>query len=451
MLTKPVAYLVPAMAVPTIIAMLITAIYNLADTYFVSSLGTAATAAVGVNAAIDQFISMAGSFLAFGANSYMARLLGKKEEEKAEKVFNTALFSALGLGIAVLVGGISLCRPLVTVLGATPDCLIYSMDYAKWILLAAPFMAGSLVLNQCLRSEGNAAYSMLGMGLGGILNIALDPLFIFIMHKGVAGAAQATAISKIVSFAILIMPYLCRKCSVNVRIRYVCFEKDIVYEIASVGASSLFRTGCALLSGVLLNNIAGHYSTMALAAISVTNRIMMFPFNIILGYGMGFQPVAGFNWGAGRYDRVWESFWFSIVSSGIGSAIMGILIGIFARPCIMLFNSAGDVQMMEIGTFCLRTQCVVLVFHAWVMILNMLFAGCGKAGKAMITSISRQGICFLPAVFLLPMLWGVKGLAAVQAVADILSMLIAIPLAYSLVKEIEELRRSENIASAEKR
>lgn len=441
MLNTPIPKLIPSMAIPTIIAMLVTAVYNLADTFFVSSLGTGATAAVGVNAGIDQFISMAGSFLAFGGNSYLARLLGKKDMDRAEKVLNTVFFSALGIGALVAIFGLLFCEPLVLLLGANEDCLAYSMDYASWILLAAPFMASSFVLNQSIRSEGSATYSMVGMAFGAILNIVLDPLFIFVFDKGVEGAAQATAISKLVSFIILIFPYLRKRCMLKITPKQICFAKDIVYEVTTVGSASMLRTGCALLASVVTNNIAGDFSTSALAAISVTNRVMMFPFNIILGFGMGYQPVAGFNWGAKRYDRVWESTWFSFITAIVGSIVIGLLVGIFAEPCIRLFNAAEDEQMLEIGILCLRSQCIVLSGHAVGMIANMLFAACGKGFSAMITGISRQGFCFLPVVFLMSYIWGVEGLALSQAVADVLSMLVAAVLVWKLLKEINEKRK----------
>ena len=311
MLNEPIHRVIPKMAVPTIVAFLITSIYSLADTYFVSSLGTNATAAVSVNASLDQLIMMCGSMLAMGANSYIARLLGKGEDEKASRVLSTAFFAAFAIGAGLLIFGNLFMVPMVRLLGATPTCEAYSIDYASYVLLAAPFMASNFVMNQCLRSEGSATLSMVGMAFGGILNILLDPIFIFTFDMGVAGASLATAISKTVSFCILIFPYVTRRSLLHLSIRNFRPTREIISEIVTVGSRSLFRNGLAVVAGILLNTLAGNISDSVLAGIGVCTKIMMFPFSIILGFGNGFQPVAGFNWGAKRYDRVKESYRFS--------------------------------------------------------------------------------------------------------------------------------------------
>lgn len=312
MLNEPIHRVIPKMAVPTIVAFLINSIYSLADTYFVSSLGTNATAAVSVNASLDQLIMMCGSMLALGANSYIARLMGQGNDKKASQVLSTSFFLAFFIGALLTLFGSVFMRPMVRLLGATPTCEQFSVDYATYVLMAAPFMAASFVMNQCLRSEGSATLSMIGMGLGGILNCVLDPIFIFGLDMGVAGASLATAISKIVSFAILIFPYITRRSMLHLSFRNFNFCKDILSNVVSVGSSSMFRSGLAVLAGILLNDLAGNISDSVLAGIGVSTKIMMFPFSIILGFGSGFQPVAGFNWGARRYDRVRESYSFPL-------------------------------------------------------------------------------------------------------------------------------------------
>ena len=246
MLNEPVHKVIPKMAVPTIVAFLITSIYSLADTYFVSSLGTNATAAVSVNASLDQLIMMCGSMLAMGANSYIARLLGQGDEKKASRVLSTSFFGAFFIGASLLVFGTIFMVPMVRLLGATPTCEQYSIDYATYVLMAAPFMAANFVMNQCLRSEGSATLSMVGMGFGGILNIALDPLFIFYFDMGVAGASLATAISKLVSFAILIYPYVTRRSLLHLSLKNFKPNWDIISNVVSVGSSSMFRNGLAV-------------------------------------------------------------------------------------------------------------------------------------------------------------------------------------------------------------
>lgn len=437
MLNEPVSRVIPKMALPTIVAFLINSIYSLADTYFVSSLGTDATAAVSVNSSLDQLIMLCGSMLAVGANSYIARLLGKGDEKKASRVLSSAFFLALSLGAALTVFGNIFMTPMVRLLGATPTCEQYSIDYATYVLLAAPFMASNFVMNQCLRSEGSATLSMIGMGIGGVLNCILDPIFIFGCGMGVAGASLATAISKLVSFVILIFPYVTRRSLLKLSIRNFRISKDIVVEIVTVGSSSAFRSGLAVIAGILLNNLAGDISDAVLAGIGVSTKIMMFPFSIILGFGNGFQPVAGFNWGARRYDRVRQSYKFSSAVALIGSVIMGFVIAIFADQIIYLF-AGSDAEMHEIGKLCILLQCLAMPIHAWVAVVNMMCTGLGSAGSAFLLSTSRQGSCFIPVLFLLNGLFGAYGLASAQAVADMLTLVLAVPIIIRINKKIRK-------------
>ena len=442
LLNDPIPRVIPKMAIPTIVAFLITSIYSLADTYFVSSLGTNATAAVSVNASLDQMIMMCGSMLAMGANSYIARLLGEGDEKKASQVLSTSFFAAFAVGALLLVFGSIFMVPMVRLLGATPTCEQYSIDYATYILLAAPFMASNFVMNQCLRSEGSATLSMVGMGFGGILNIILDPIFIFTLDMGVAGASLATAISKFVSFGILIFPYVTRRSLLHLSIRNFKPTKDIVSKVVSVGSSSMFRNGLNVISAIMLNNIAGGISDSVLAAVGVSNKIMMFPFCIILGFGNGFQPVAGFNWGAKRFDRVEESYKFSARVSLIGSAIMALLIALFCDKLIILFAGT-DMEMRRIGAFCILAQCIALPVHAWVAIVNMFCVGLGNAKGAMVLATSRQGSCFIPIVHLMALLFGAYGVASVQALADVLSMALALPIMLSMKKKLERAKSGD--------
>ena len=443
MLNEPIHRVIPKMAVPTIVAFLITTIYSLADTYFVSSLGTNATAAVSVNASLDQLIMMCGSMLAVGANSYIARLLGQGDQKKASQVLSTAFFSAAAMGTLLLVFGILFMTPMVRLLGATPTCEKYSIDYATYVLLAAPFMASNFVMNQCLRSEGSATLSMIGMGIGGVLNCILDPIFIFTLDMGVAGASLATAISKLVSFVILAFPYVTRRSVLRLSIRNFCPSRDIVSKVVSMGSSSMFRNGLAVVTAIMLNDIAGNISDSVMAGIGVTNKIMMFPFGIILGFGNGFQPVAGYNWGAKRYDRVEESYRFSSRVALIGSVAMAVLFAVFSDPIIQLF-AGEDPEMRKIGTWCVVTQCIALPIHAWVAIVNMLCVGLGNAKGAFALSTARQGSCFVPVLYPLAWAFGAYGVASVQAVADVLTLALAIPIVIAMLKKIRLAK--ENIS-----
>lgn len=435
MLNEPISRVIPAMAVPTIVAFLINSIYSLADTYFVSSLGTNATAAVSVNASLDQLIMMCGSLLAVGANSYIARLLGQENEKKASQVLSTAFFGAFGIGTILMVLGTVFVLPMVRLLGATPTCEKYAVDYATYVLYAAPFMAANFVMNQCLRSEGSAVLSMVGMGFGGILNCVLDPIFIFGLNMGVAGASLATAISKWVSFGILIFPYLSRRSLLHLSVRNIYPSWDIISKVVAVGSSSMFRSGLAVVSGIVLNSIAGNISDSVLAAVGVCNKVMMFPFGIILGFAQGFQPVAGFNWGAKRYDRVRASYRFSAIVAGIGGVIMGLTLSIFADSLIVLFAGA-DEQMRRIGVICMATQALTLPIHGWVCVVNMYCAGIGDAKGALALSTARQGTCFLPFVYPLAFAFGAYGVAVAQAVADVLSLALVLPILRSIAGQL---------------
>lgn len=444
MLNEPISRVIPKMAIPTIVAFLINSVYSLADTYFVSSLGTNATAAVSVNSSLDQLIMMCGSMLAMGANSYIARLLGQGNEKKASQVLSTSFFTAFAIGAMLLVFGSIFMTRMVRLLGATATCEAYAIDYATYVLLAAPFMASNYVMNQCLRSEGSATLSMIGMGFGGVLNCVLDPIFIFTFDMGVAGASLATAISKVVSFCILIFPYVTRRSLLHLSIRNFRPSRDIISEVASVGSSSLFRNGLAVISAILLNSIAGNISDSVLAGVGVCTKVMMFPFGIILGFGSGFQPVAGFNWGAKLYDRVQESYRFSSIVALVGAAVLGVGIAVFADDLIVIFAGT-DAQMQRIGAFCIITQCLALPMHAWVTIVNMLCVGLGNAKGAFLLATARQGTCFIPLLFPLAWAFGAYGVGSVQALADVLSLALAIPIAIRMTRKIRQTRLQASV------
>ncbi len=438
MLNGHIPSVIARMALPSIVAFLINSIYSLADTYFVSSLGKSATAAVSVNSSLDMFIMMAGSFVAIGANSYIARLLGAKNEHKASQVLSTAWFTAAGFGLIILTVGCLFREPLCRLLGATETCLQYSIDYSTYILLVAPFMATSFVMNQCLRAEGAATLSMIGMGFGGILNCFLDPFFIMkevrlgaLVLPGlgmeVAGASLATAISKVVSFSILIFPYVTRRSMLHLSPKNIKYAPDIVKQVTSVGSSAAFRTMLSVTSAIVLNNLAGGISDACLAGIGVCTKVMMFPFGIILGFGTGFQPVTGFNWGAKRFDRVKYSIRFSLWTSVILGTVMGVTLCLFAIPIIKLFAGT-DPEMIHVGALAIRLQALALIAHSWVATVNMACAGLGYAKGAILLATSRQGTFFLPIVWPLAHFFGTIGVASVQAIADVLSVFMAVPM-----------------------
>ena len=448
LLNDPVEKVICKMAVPTIIAQLITVIYNLTDTLFVSRLGTSATAAVGVNSTIETTITMVGMFIASGAASYIARLLGAKKKEHGDQVFSTSFFMAFIIGIIFAVFGLIFIKPLVDIFGADENCRTYAIQYGTYIFIASPFMIISYLLNQCLRSEGSPTFAMIGIGLGGILNCFLDPIFIFSLGLGVKGASIATAISKVISCLILLYPYVLKKSKISLSIKYFKLKAEDVKEVSAIGSTSLLRTGCNVLASTLMNRAASGVSTAMLAAISVSNRVMLFPFNIILGFGQGYSPVVGYNWGAERYDRTEQSLSFAMKVSIIGGIIMGVIGFVFSRQIIGVFNSQADAEVMANGMLCIRFQSIVLPMHAFLSIINMCYAGIGKAKQALLLSTARQGYCFLPLIFLLPAIFGGTALTAVQAAADLLSLLVAAPLGIKAIMLFrEKYKETSNAAS----
>ncbi len=448
--TEPVKPLIFKMAGPSIIAQMITTFYNIVDTYFVSQLGKAATAAVGVNSNIERLISLVATLIGGGAGSYVARLLGNKRDEDANRVVTTSTVTGFVIGAVITAVGLIILSPLVDFLGATPECKQYSMEYGSYVLYAAPFIIASTILNMILRSEGSSTFAMMGLGFGGILNCVLDPIFIFKLNLGVAGASMATAISKVVSFAILLYPYIAKKAATKLNLKFFRYKWEHIKEVISVGMTGFMRTLLGVISMILLNRIAGSYSTALLAAISVGGRIMMFPFATVLGFGMGFQPVVGYSWGAGRMDRVKESFRFSLKVALIGGLVLGSILIVFARPLIGLFNSEADEMIYKYGALTIRTEAATLVIHTVGMIINSFFAATGKGGYSVISSMSRQGYCFIPMIYLLPRLLGVEGLCYAQAAADVLTILVYIPLgiiAFKLIKEEEAKQAAQKPAA----
>ena len=441
MLNNNISTLLLEMAIPTIMAQMITTIYNIVDTFFVSTLGTYATAAVGVNSSLERTITLVGSLLGAGACSYIARLLGANKKENADRVLSTSFFTGLGMGVILMIVGCLAIEPLVYMLGATEECVTYSMQYATYVLYAAPFMIGQFILNMCLRSEGSATYALIGIGFGGILNCFLDPLFIYGFDLGVAGASMATAISKFVSFCILVWPYIRKRSAVLISFKKIKYVWEDIKEVISIGSASFFRSAFSVVASITINRVAGGYSTAALAALSVANRVMEFPFAIILGFGQGFQPVAGFNWGAKQMQRVRECLKFALKLSGIGAVVIGGVIAVAATPIVHIFNAEADQAVLELGVLCIRLQCVVLFSHAINSIANMFYGGIGKAKYMLLLSTSRQGYVFIPVAVILPMLFGEVGVAASQAVADLLCLIIVIPLIIKAFRMIDTRER----------
>jgi len=446
MLEEPVAKVIPILAIPMIIAMLIDSIYNITDTYFVSQLGTSATAAVGVNDSLMQLIRSVAMGFGIGASSYISRLLGAKEYEKASKVGSTALLSALIIIAGVAAIGYAFINPLVVLLGATPTAKPYSVQYASFILLSAPFTAGTVVLSQLLRSEGSTQYSMIGMVSGCVINISLDPLFINVLGLGIAGAVIATGISKMISFSILLVPFLRNKTLIELKFKLFTPKKYIYAEIVKMGIPTFLRSSMLALSTIVLNNYAGGFGDTALAAVSVANKCTRLIGAAIIGLGMGFQPLAGYCWGAKRYDRVRKAFWTCSGMGVAGAVVLGTVMALGAPKLIQIFASTDNTELVTLGAYIIIAQCITMPLHVWSMIANGLFQALGRPWGAGVLGLSRQLICLVPSVIVLSQLFGVYGLASAQAVSDVLTMCIAVPMVLLLMKKIKVLENNNNPA-----
>ncbi|MDI9482070.1 MAG: MATE family efflux transporter [Bacillota bacterium] len=445
MLEDSVVKVIPIVAIPTIISMLIDSLYNITDTYFVSSLGTTATAAVGVNSSLMHLLRSVAMGFGIGAASYISRLLGAKRDEEANRVGTTTLFTGLIALMAISLIGYIFIPPIVRALGATDTVMPYSMDYARWILLSSPFTAGTVILSQLLRSEGSTKYSMIGMVSGCVVNIALDPLFIHVLGLEVAGAAIATGISKLTSFIILLMPFLKKKSILELKPQFFTPKKEIYLEIAKMGIPTFLRSSMLAVSSIVVNNVAGSFSDSALAAVTVANKSAHLVGSGIIGLSQGFQPVAGYNWGAKNYNRVRKAFWACTVMGVSASIVLGAILAVFARRLVGVFTSSDDLEILQIGSYMIITQCITMGFHTWGVISNGLFQALGRSVGAAILGLSRQLICLLPCVLILSKLFGVYGLASAQAAADILTFIVALLMTVALFRRIKRIEYENNM------
>lgn len=433
--TTPVPRLIVSLAVPTIISMLVTSFYNMADTYFVGKINTQSTAAVGIVFSVMSIIQAVGFFFGHGSGNYISRKLGAQETGNAEKMAATGFFWALFMGIFLAVVGLIFLTPLSLALGSTPTILPYTEKYLGIILLGAPFMTASLVLNNQIRFQGNAAYAMVGIVSGAVINVILDPILIFVFDMGISGAALATVISQICSFSLLL--YMGRKGG-NIRIRFKNFTPSLAFikEIIGGGTPSLARQGLASVATILLNVAAGAYGDAAIAGMSIVTRIAMFINAFLIGFGQGFQPVCGFNYGAGLYARVRQGFWFC-VKVGFIFLLVCALAGMgFAEEIVSLFRK-GDPDVIAVGAAALRWQFITFPLGSWIVMSNMMLQTIRKPVKATIISSARQGLFFIPLIFILPYYLGLQGVEMCQAVADLLTFILAIPLTCSVLNEMK--------------
>jgi putative MATE family efflux protein len=434
MITQPVSRLIASLAVPTVISMLVSSLYNMADTFFVSHLGTSASAAVGVVFSLMAIIQAVGFTLGMGAGSIISRKLGEKNTGAADQYASSAFAAALVFGLLLTVFGLVFIDSLMKLLGSTPTILPYARDYARYILIGAPVMCTSFVMNNVLRSEGHAFFSMIALTAGGLINIVLDPVFIFVLKLGTAGAAIATLISQCISFFILLQFFVRNKGTVHLRITRVSLRFNNYAEITGTGFPSLCRQGLASVSTVLLNQQAAKYGDAAVAAISIVMRIVLLIASLMIGIGQGFTPVSGYNYGAGKYKRVREAYWFTVRCGALALSAAAVILIIFAPDIIKWFRN--DPEVIQVGVMALRFQAVTFPVQAFIIGTNMLMQSTGKAVQATFLACNRQGVYFIPLVILLPALFGLTGIEATQAGADVLSALTAIPYVISFMKKL---------------
>nr|WP_296836295.1 MATE family efflux transporter [uncultured Marvinbryantia sp.] len=426
MATAPIPGLIARLSVPTIISMLITSFYNMADTFFVGKLGTSATAAVGVVFPLMSIIQALGFLFGHGSGNSVSRKLGAQKIDEAEHLASCGFFSSLVCGLFILIGGQLFLEPLSRILGSTDTILPYTKQYLSVILIGAPYMTASLTMNNLLRFQGSAFYAMIGITTGAVLNVILDPVFIFVFDMGIAGAAWATILSQLVSFVLLLVGMKVSNC-VPLRMKNMKYLPSLIGQIFGGGLPSLCRQGLASLATVALNLAAGPYGDAAIAAMSIVMRIAFFAGSTVIGFGQGFQPVCGFNYGAGNIKRVKEAFWFCVkLATGV-LIVLAILGFVFSGDLVAIFRK-DDLEVIEIGTLALRMQCVTLPLTGWIILNNMLFQTIGRTVPASVLAASRQGIFFLPAVLILPFFFGIRGVQCAQAVADAAAFVLALVL-----------------------
>ena len=437
MTETPIPNLVSRLAVPTIISMLVSSIYNMADTFFVAKLGTSAAGAVGIVFSLMAVIQAIGFGLGMGSGSNISRLLGQQKNKEADIIASTGFFSAITFGLILTFFGTIFIDYLMKNLGATETILPYAKDYAKYILFGAPVMCASFVMNNILRSEGKAALSMVGITFGGILNIILDPVFIFVFKLGISGAAIATLLSQCISFSLLLSCFIRKKSTTKLHIKNVSKKIGTYLLIIKTGLPSLCRQALASTATIFLNVSASFYGDSAVAAMSIVGRIFMFTMSAMIGLGQGFQPVLGYNYGAKKYDRVREAIFFT---GKVGTVVMtsfAVIGFIFAEDIMKVFRKE-DLEVIVIGAFAIKMQCLALPTHPMIVVSNMTLQIVGKSWQGTFLSAARQGIFFLPLIIIFSQAMGLTGIQITQPAADVLTAICTVPFMILFFKEIKQ-------------
>lgn len=427
--------LIITMAIPTSISMVVSAVYNIGDTFFVSQLGTSASAAVGVVMPLMTTIQAVGFMLGMGAGSNISRLLGEHKIDRSEKLAATAMLSAVVFGLILTLCGVSAIEPLMLLLGASKGTLPHAVAYARYILWGAPIMTGSYVLNNVLRCQGKARYAMIGIASGGILNLLLDPIFIFKLDMGIAGAAIATLISQSISFLILLSAFVFNISLVRLSVKNISPQPHDYFTIIVSGLPSFMRQALASIATIALNRAAVDYGDSAVAAMSIVGKVFFIIFAIGLGIGQGYMPVLGYNYGAKRFDRARQSFVFTFFCGTGVMAFMSAVVFISA-PYVLHAFIGYDADAVAIGIRALRYQCCAMPLAALGVCCNMTFQTIGKSLAATVLSAARQGVFFIPAILLLPGIIGLTGIELAQAAADVCTFILCVPFALYFLRTL---------------
>ena len=446
MTATPVPKLILSLAAPTILSMLITSIYNLADTFFVGQISTSASGAVGVVSSLMAIIQALGFTLGHGAGTVISRSLGSRNTEAATRFASTSFFTALAFGVVLAGIGLSTLPRFMMLLGSTETILPHACAYSCPILIAAPLMIASLVMNNILRYEGKASFAMIGLVTGGVLNILLDPLFMFGLGLGTAGAGIATALSQTISFFILLSMFLRGKTVSRFRLRAVTRQPREFGVILAGGAPSFGRQGLNSIGGMLLNIAARSYGDAAVAGMSIVSRIFMFILSVAIGVGQGLQPVASFNYGALKFRRVrqasiftiWAAFWMLVVLVSVCWMNDDALIRLFRD----------DPQVFAVALPAFRYQCLAMLLHPVIVVANMTFQSAGKSGRATFLACCRQGVFFIPLILALPRTHGLLGIEICQPIADVFTFIVSLPFLLAFLKQLEKMDDAEPARSA---
>jgi putative MATE family efflux protein len=440
--TTPIPKLIMTLSFPTIISMLVTGIYNTADTFFVSrvssnpEVNTAAMAAVGLAFPVMAIIQAFGFFCGHGSGNYISRMLGAEKHKEADEMASTGLALSIILGLFFAIMGNVLLNDIVGLLGAdSAQSLAFTKDYMRIILLGAPFMMAQFVINNQLRFQGSAYFAMIGLMSGAAMNMVLDPLLIWVFHMEVTGAAIATVMGQITSFFVLLIGTTKGE-NIKLSIKKIKLNAHYLFEIVNGGIPSLFRQGLAAIATLVLNTQAGIFGhDAAIAGMSLATKILMLMVSALIGFGQGYQPVCSFNYGAGLTARVKEGFYFCLKYAAVFLICMGAACYFFAPNLIGLFSK--DAAAVEVAVKSLRFQCMTLFLSAPIIMSNMMLQSIGKGLKASITASARNGICFIPMILLLPRFFGITGVEIAQPCADVLSAIIAVPMAYSELRKFK--------------